>query len=51
MVSLIAVSIYCCLIKYKSKQKHSLHVTNNEWPGYNSIDKSNIFNIRKYLMI
>ena len=29
---LIAVSIFCCLIKYRAKQKHLLpfHVTNNE---------------------
>ena len=29
---LIAVNIYCCLIKYKAKQKHllTLYVTNSE---------------------
>ena len=29
---LIAVSIFCCLIKYRAKQKHLLpfHVTNND---------------------
>ena len=32
IVLLIAVSIYCCLIKYQIKQKHLLpfHVTHNE---------------------
>ena len=29
---LVAISIYCCLVKYRAKQKHLLpfHVTNNK---------------------
>ena len=41
MILLIAVSIYCCLIKYKAKQKHL-------FPFYDANSKENWY--QKYIM-
>ena len=42
---LIAVSIYCCLIKYRAKQKHLLlfHDTNNELKKFKKMESRNGF--------